>query len=99
MSSDAFAIQRLKRGTAPLESVPSHDGMMDTQEYIPVPLPTQVPTPPNLSQLPSEVLHSGTVETLIAHNEDLIARLKVNLRRNALLEQQILGLEKQINEL
>jgi len=36
---------------------------------------------------------SGTVETLIAHNEDLIARLKVNLRRNALLEQQILGLE------
>ncbi len=102
MHGDAFAIQRFKRGTAPLESVSNQDDWSSqgpTQGMIPVPLPTEIPAAPNLSQLPSEVLHSGTVETLIAHNVDLIARLKVNLRRNALLEQQILGLEKQINEL
>jgi chromosome segregation ATPase len=100
MSGDAFAIQRFRRGTSPLEANASQDGMQfETEPMISVPLPIEIPPVPNLSQLPSEVLHSGTVETLIAHNEDLIARLKVNLRRNALLEQQILGLEKQINEL
>ncbi len=61
---------------------------------IPVPLPTEVPPPPNLSQLPSHILHSGTVETLIGQNEDLMARLKVNIRRNSILEQQLMEQER-----
>ncbi len=59
-----------------------------------IPLPDEIPPPPRLSSLPPQILHSGTVETLIGQNEDLMARLKVNLRRNAILEQQILKLEK-----
>jgi hypothetical protein len=55
-----------------------------------IPLPTDVPPPPNLSSLPAHILHSGTVETLIGQNEDLMARLKVNIRRNSILEQQIM---------
>jgi chromosome segregation ATPase len=97
MNGDAFAARQFRRGTAPLAE--SSNQYETGFEEISVALPTEVPQPPNLSRLPNEVLHSGTVETLIAHNEDLIARLKVNLRRNALLEQQILGLEKQIAEL
>lgn len=58
--------------------------------HVPVPLPLEIPPPPNLSQLPAHILHSGTVETLIGQNEDLMARLKVNIRRNSLLEQQLM---------
>ncbi len=63
-----------------------------------VPIPIEVPPPPNLASLPQRILHSGTVETLIGQNEDLMARLKVNLRRNASLEQRILELEKELSE-
>lgn len=66
---------------------------------IPVPLPTEIPPPPDLSSLPAPILHSGTVETLIGLNEDLMARLKVNIRRNSILEQQIMELEKLHDEL
>lgn len=62
--------------------------------HIPVPLPTEIPPPPNLSQLPAHILHSGTVETLIGQNEDLMARLKVNIRRNSILEQQLMEQER-----
>lgn len=62
--------------------------------FVPVPLPTEIPSPPNFSSLPDHILHSGTVETLIGQNEDLMARLKVNLRRNSLLEQQIMEHER-----
>ena len=55
-----------------------------------VPLPLDIPPPPNLSSLPAHILHSGTVETLIGQSEDLMARLKVNIRRNSILEQQIM---------
>jgi chromosome segregation ATPase len=61
---------------------------------VPVPLPTEIPQPPNLSSLPARILHSGTVETLIGQNEDLMARLKVNIRRNSLLEQDLMDLER-----
>lgn len=66
---------------------------------IPVPLPTEIPPPPDFSSLPPSILHSGTVETLIGLNEDLMARLKVNIRRNGILEQQILENEKVHTEL
>lgn len=66
---------------------------------IPVPLPMEIPAPPNFSQLPAHILHSGTVETLIGQNEDLFARLKVNIRRNSILEQQIMENERVNSEL
>lgn len=66
---------------------------------IPVPLPTEVPPPPDLSSLPPHILHSGTVETLIGQNEDLMSRLKVNIRRNSILEQQLLENERINSEL
>ncbi len=64
-----------------------------------IPLPNELPPPPRLASLPPQILHSGTVETLIGQNEDLMARLKVNLRRNAILEQQIIKLEKHASDL
>jgi chromosome segregation ATPase len=64
-----------------------------------IPLPTEVPPPPELSSLPAAVLHTGTIETLLGLNEDLMARLKVNIRRNALLEQQLLDQEEAKAEL
>lgn len=67
--------------------------------HVPVPLPTEIPPPPNLSQLPAHILHSGTVETLIGQNEDLMARLKVNIRRNSVLEQQIMEQDRINQEL
>ena len=70
---------------------------IDDMEEILVPMRTQIPIelppPPDLSNLPSHILHSGTVETLIGQNDDLMARLKVNIRRNSLFEQKILELE------
>jgi chromosome segregation ATPase len=66
---------------------------------VPVPLPTDIPPPPDLSHLPSHILHSGSVETLIGQNEDLFARLKVNIRRNSVLEGQIMELERSAGEL
>lgn len=71
----------------------------DDQTSVPVPLPTEVPPPPNLSQLPAHILHSGTVETLIGQNEDLMVRLKVNIRRNGVLEQRILQQEQILEEI
>lgn len=65
----------------------------------PAQIPVELPPPPDLSNLPSHILHSGTVETLIGQNDDLMARLKVNIRRNSLLEQKILELENVANEL
>lgn len=60
------------------------------QSSVTAPLPLDLPPVPNLSSLPAHILHSGTVETLIGQNEDLMARLKVNIRRNSILEQQIM---------
>jgi chromosome segregation ATPase len=66
---------------------------------VPVPLPTEIPPPPDLSHLPSHILHSGSVETLIGQNEDLFARLKVNIRRNSVLEGEIMDHERANGEL
>jgi chromosome segregation ATPase len=66
---------------------------------IPIPLPTDIPPAPDLSRLPAQVIHTGTVETLIGHNEDLTARLLVNIRRNSILEQQIMEHERINGEL
>ncbi len=62
-------------------------------------LPNEVPRPPDFSSLPPSILHSGTVETLLALNDDLMARLKINIRRNSVLEGQLLEFEKMQNDL
>ncbi len=56
---------------------------------VPIPLPTELPDAPSLDALPPSVLHSATVETLLQQVDDLTARLKVNLRRNSLLEMDL----------
>ncbi len=68
-------------------------------EMVSVPIPTEIPAPPRLENLPPEILHSATVEMLIQQNEDLSSRLKVNIRRNSSLEQKILELQGQITEI
>ena len=70
------------------EMIPSRAGSPQ------VALPNEIPNIPDFSSLPPSILHSGTVETLIAINDDLMARLKINIRRNSVLEGQILELEK-----
>lgn len=76
-----------------------HGGSMseqDKNEFVPVPLPFQIPEPPDLSKVPLSVIHSATVETLISQTEDLSARLKVQIRRNAVLERRALELEENL---
>lgn len=53
-----------------------------------VPLPDELPAPMSLSHLPKDILKSTTVENLISQNEDLMARLKVSLRRLSSLENE-----------
>lgn len=53
-----------------------------------VALPDEVPKRQDLSHLPKEILKSSTVENLISQNEDLMARLKVSLRRLSILESE-----------
>ena len=53
-----------------------------------MPLPDEVPLRQDLSHLPKEILKSSTVENLISQNEDMMARLKVALRRLSLLENE-----------
>lgn len=69
--------------------------MSDAQS---VPLPTDVPPPPRMSDVPARIMHSATVETLIDHADDLSSRLKVHIRRNGQLEGQIIELQDQLNE-
>lgn len=51
-----------------------------------LPLPDELPKRADLSHLPKEILKSSTVENLISQNEDLMARLKVSLRRLSHIE-------------
>jgi hypothetical protein len=54
-----------------------------------IPIPSEIPKSPDLSAVPHYVIMSKTVESLIGQNEDLMARLKVNIRQNLLLETQL----------
>lgn len=53
-----------------------------------IPLPDEMPLRQDLSHLPKDILKSSTVENLISQNEDLMARLKVSLRRLSILETE-----------
>ena len=59
-----------------------------------VPIPSELPSRPDFTELPSHILRSGAVESLINQNDDLMARLSVALRRCALLEESTQSLEK-----
>ena len=63
-----------------------------------VPLPDQLPPLPQLADVPARILHTATVETLIDHAEDLSSRLRVHLRRNSLLEGQVVELEQTLEQ-
>ncbi|MES2856462.1 MAG: hypothetical protein V4692_11395 [Bdellovibrionota bacterium] len=84
-----------------MDSMDAQNRYFESQDdiMVPVPLPTEIPQPPNLSSLPARILHSGTVETLIGQNEDLMARLKVNIRRNSILEQDLMDQERVVEDL
>ncbi len=50
--------------------------------------PDDMPRPLDVTHIPKDVLKSTTVENLISQNEDLMARLKVTLRRLSLMENE-----------
>lgn len=53
-----------------------------------IPLPDEIPAKADYSHLPKDILKTTTVENLISQNEDLMARLKVALRRLSILETE-----------
>ncbi len=61
-------------------------------------LPDELPNKPDLSHLPSHVLRSNAIETLLQQNEELMSRLSVNLRRISHLENTIDDQETQIKK-
>lgn len=54
-----------------------------------IPLPDAVPPKLDFKNLPHQVLRSATIDSLLQQNEDLMVRLKVQIRRNADLEEQV----------
>lgn len=63
-----------------------------------IPLPDELPKRSDFSHLPKEILKSSTVENLISQNEDLMARLKVSLRRLSILETENQKLSEEANK-
>jgi chromosome segregation ATPase len=53
----------------------------------------------DFTEIPRDVRKSGTVEALISQNEDLMARLKVNLRRMTALEDETRSQQENLTEL
>lgn len=51
-------------------------------------LPNMTPKAYEPSQIPRDLVKSSTIETLISQNDDLMARLKVSLRRLSILETE-----------
>jgi chromosome segregation ATPase len=70
--------------------------VLDMDEIIEqIPLPNQLPKPPDVSRLPAEALRSAAVESLLSQNSDLMARLGVSLRKSGILESKLAELEKE----
>lgn len=74
------------------------DHQQQTQPVGQIPLPDELPKRADYSHLPKEILKSSTVENLISQNEDLMARLKVALRRLSLLENENQKLSEETNK-
>ena len=86
-----------KRDTQ-LRAAPAVATPLADDETARIPLPDEVPPGLDLSGLPESVLHSGAIETLIGQNEDLMARLKVNIRRCSALERQLIDSERSASD-
>lgn len=85
MDTDSFQTSRLSHLDFSVEEPTSFDVGLAVQN---VPLPDELPRRNDLSHLPKDILKSSTVENLISQNEDLMARLKVSLRRLSILETE-----------
>lgn len=65
-----------------------------------IPLPDEVPSRQRFAQnIPAEILKTNTVENLISQNEDLMARLKVALRRLSVLELENQKITEESNKI
>lgn len=70
----------------------------ESQKVDHIPLPNSIPIAKDYTQLPKEILKSSTVENLISQNEDLMARLKVSLRRLSILEVENKKLSEEVSK-
>lgn len=73
------------------------ESIMDDAFFIPT--PDQVPEATLRQQIPQEHSLHASVEAAISQNEDLMARLKVNLRRLTQTENENLELKKNLSNL
>lgn len=80
----------MEKGSFHISSTPI---LATKDEIASVPLPNQLPGGIDFNELPATSLKSSALESLIHQNEDLMARLSVNLRRNHEFEDQIQNLE------
>ncbi len=65
-----------------------------------IPLPDEVPSRQKFAQnIPVDILKTNTVENLISQNEDLMARLKVALRRLSVLELENQKITEESNKI
>ncbi|MCB0414453.1 MAG: hypothetical protein KDD50_08975, partial [Bdellovibrionales bacterium] len=72
---------------------------VDETDPLKIPLPNELPSPLNIQELAVAAQRSSTIEALLSQNEDLMARLAVNLRRSAQLEQKLNSYEQTHQEL
>jgi chromosome segregation ATPase len=91
----ADTLQELKLSHLEFENDDSNQNAMNVFELA---LPDELPQRTNLSHLPKEILKSSSMENLISQNEDLMARLKVALRRLSLLENENQKISEESNK-
>lgn len=60
-----------------------------------IPTPDDFPKKINYSAIPKEILKSSTMENLMSQNDDLMARLKVSIRRLAIVENENLKIQEE----
>ena len=70
----------------------------DFVEVSPTSAPLPYEEPKTIGMPPKSQPLTSTVEILIGQNEDLMSRLKVNLRRNVQLEQETMELRQKLQE-
>jgi chromosome segregation ATPase len=67
------------------------------QSPLDISLPNELPKRNDYSHLPADLLKTTTIENLISQNEDLMARLKVSLRRLSILEIENKNMNEEMN--
>jgi len=94
---DAFSdARRWKRGTAPLvESRPDQNPSSPDLGVPVFEVISQLPPIPTAGIQTSPIAHTAVVDSLLAQNEDVVARLRASIRRAAQLESRILELNQE----